>query len=153
MRNLAAATILLVSLFTLPALAKAAEGDASTPGTQPAPVDAAPEVRTFKEEFSAARTEAAKLKRDLESLRKEYDAWKSVNARAIEIKNENDRLAAEKESALREAETLKAELKSAQNRKNIYSFLAGGGVFLIGMLVGAAVAGAKNRSRSGAYRF
>lgn len=153
MKNLFTPIILLVFFSACPLPLNAAEGDPAQPADQAAPALAAHEVQTYKDEFFAARTEASRAKRDLESLRKEYDAWKTVNARTIEIKNENDRLEVEKEGALKEAESLKAELKSAQNRKNIYSFLAGGGVFLIGMLVGSVIAGGKNRSRAGGYRF
>lgn len=123
-----------------PALGQQAEASAIS---QPAPTET---------DLANSRWETTKARRELETLRKEYDGWKTANAKVFETKAENERLAAEAETLRKEIQALKADNEKLSSRRNIYWMLAGAAVFLVAFLFGNAFGASKKRG-GGGYKF
>lgn len=110
-------------------------------------------VENLKVELAVSAKEAARYRRDFESLKKDYEGWKALNSKIFEVKSNNDLLVTENELLKKEGARLKSEYEKTVSQKNLYLFFSGAGVLLIGLLVGLLLGGAKRRSSHSGYRF
>lgn len=106
-----------------------------------------------QKEVENARWEATRARRELEALRKEYEGWKTVNGKTLEISAQNEKLAADVEAMKKEVQSYRLENEKLSTRMNIYWFLAGAAVFAVAFLLGNAFGSTKKRGGSGGYRF
>ena len=85
---------------------------------------------------SGLETELSGTKQDLQSLKEKYDILLDKSKKVIEISTERDRLLEDNRSMTSEVQLLRDE-KSRQMRSGMIKwFLAGGGVFFFGWLIG-----------------
>lgn len=148
--------LILTLLLGLAHATRAAEtapptGNATEEIVAPAQADQSVDS-ALQREVQGAWGEASRLRRELEALKKEYEGWKALNARTIEVKSSNDRLSAEIEATRAEVQVLKSENDKATSRRNLYWFFSGAAVLAFGLILGLALGGAKRRNQGG-YRF
>lgn len=96
----------------------------------------AEEAKTIKEE--AAKTEAAlaTAQKELQAVTEKYDTLLENSEKLMEITSERDRLQQENARLAADVETLGEENAELLRKGMIQWFLAGGGVFFLGWLIG-----------------
>ncbi len=113
------------------------------------------EVRKLQTSLETARTEggqasgeARRLGKRLETVEKEFAAWKKANQDVIAIRERAERLEAEHAAAQQELEQLKTENRSLRAREKFYWFFSGVIVLLVGWTLGYLYCSSRNRARS-----
>lgn len=93
-------------------------------------------VEQLRKELEQVRTELAETKRELASTRKSYEQLKKDASQVVEIRRERDRLDSKVNELLRDIKALEKENDTLLRTGVIKWFLAGGGVFFIGWILG-----------------
>lgn len=76
------------------------------------------------------------LQKQLDAITKDYDSLVKQSETTIQTKNERDTLAKNNAALLSKVATLEGENTSLANKQALYWFLAGGGVFIVGWIIG-----------------
>ena len=81
-------------------------------------------------------TDLIKLQKSLDAVTKQYDILVEKSKSAIQLSKDRDKFKKDVTSLSRKVETLEAENTSLANKQALYWFLAGGGVFILGWVLG-----------------
>ena len=100
-------------------------------------------------ELSELDAALAKSQQELAVLTKKYDDLRFKSEHIVQLAEERDALDAEHNALVEEVELLRKENEGFQRSSTIRWFLAGGGVFLIGWIVGKV---SRKGRRDGFYR-
>lgn len=107
--------------------------------------DSATKERELKESASEMNEALIKSNSELQTITEKYDTLLSQSKQVVEIANERDRLQKEETRLASEVQLLQTENSKLKRTGVIKWFLAGGGVFFFGWLIGKI--SRKKRSR------
>jgi SH3 domain protein len=96
----------------------------------------AEEAKAIKEEAAKSEADLAKTQKELQAITGKYDTLLENSKQVLEITSERDRLHQENARLAAEVKTLGEENADLLRKGMIQWFLAGGGVFLFGWLIG-----------------
>ncbi len=111
------------------------------------------EVKELQSELNATTRKLKSTSDELDKVTREFEKWKGINSQVLDLKADRDKLDDEARSARTEMEKLQLENRQLKGRSNIYWFVSGAVVIVLGWILGLVFAGARNRPRSGGYRF
>jgi SH3 domain protein len=94
------------------------------------------ELANASKDRSAGETQVTELRRELTKVQGEYSALQEKSAAVIEISADRDRLEAQNAELTAEVERLRQDNEEMLFTGVIKWFLAGGGVFLVGWIIG-----------------
>jgi len=103
------------------------------------------QASTLAEENKSLQTQLTQTTKQLEATTADYDSLRQASADVLKIKSDRDRLATQTAAQSDRIARLESDLSAARSKRNLYWFLGGAGVFVVGLGFGLALRSKRRR--------